>query len=106
MSALVAQAATHPSYQPTPKTNEIVEDLTFTFPAKTALGEVQHDFRQLHPFIQKVELKDLYQQNSTWTITYHDPKQALTVEMIAPIRREIVERASQNWHAQLVGSLQ
>lgn len=102
---LLSVVKTHPSYQPIPKTMPLIEDLTFTLPAKTAIGEVITKISKLNPIISKVELKDIYKQNHTFTIEYHDLKKNLAVTDIEQLRRDIVRQVEKSFQAQLVGEV-
>lgn len=83
----------------------LIEDLTFTLPAKTAIGEVITKISKLNPIISKVELKDIYKQNHTFTIEYHDLKKNLAVTDIEQLRRDIVRQVEKSFQAQLVGEV-
>ncbi len=98
--------SSHPTYQPIPKTSEIVEDLTFTLPAGTAMGDMIAELKTQSEILKTVELKDIYNQNYTFTFTYNDPSRNLTMEDITPIRRAIVQYVRQNWQGTLVGNLE
>jgi phenylalanyl-tRNA synthetase beta chain len=106
METLVTVAKTHPTYQPLPKTGFISEDLTFTLPEQTAVGEILTVIRQVDNLVESVDLKDTYQQNFTFSIRYHDPESNLTVEVVAPIRAKMVAIVEDTFGAKLVGALQ
>ncbi len=42
------------------------------------------------PLIESINLKDIFKQNYTFTITYRSKDKTLTNEEIAPIRKRIV----------------
>ena len=105
MADLLRVAHTHPSYHPAWKTSFVSEDLTFTLPAKTAVGEVISAIRSLDPVIRDVTLTDVYQQNFTFGIRYQSSTQNLTIEEIAPIRENLVKHILQQFQGVLVGTL-
>ena len=105
MRTLIQRIQTHPAYEPIPRTSEIIEDLTFTFPEKTQIGQVVGYVPSLSPLIRTVTLKDVYGQNMTLTITYNDRERNLDVAEIEPIRRKIVEGIQHTWSGVLVGSI-
>ena len=75
MSQLLKIAASHPIYQSIPKTAELKEDLTFTLPKKTLIGEVLASLKKADGLVKSVELKDQYKQNYTFGISYWSPDQ-------------------------------
>src|SRR5579859_1666721 len=103
--ALVQVVHSHPSYQPGVKTSEIVEDLTFTLPEKSEVGVVIETIRQTSPLITSVTLKDIYQQNYTFTIMYCDPTHNLDTAEVEPLRKNIVKVLQHQWSAMLIGQL-
>lgn len=105
MSDLLQVVRTHPAYQPIPKTMPILEDLTFTLPRKEAIGTVIDSITEISPLIKKVNVKDIYQQNVTFTIEYHDLKHNLAVEDIKPLREKIVSAVQSQHHGKLVGTV-
>jgi phenylalanyl-tRNA synthetase beta chain len=105
VAALMKVAKKHPTYQPIPKTSSIIEDLTFTLPEGTLVGPVINTLQSQSPLITQVELKDIFQQNHTFTLTYHDRAQSLSDADIAPLRKQVVAAVEENHQAKLVGSL-
>lgn len=105
MVELVNQAKTHPSYQPLAKYPNLLEDLTFTVPAKTGLGVIAETIKAVDPLVQSVTLSSTYQQNATYTISYTASDRALSSTDIAPIRKAIVEKITTVFGATLVGAL-
>lgn len=83
----------------------IIEDLTFTLPAKTHLGPVIETISSSSALIISVTIKSQFEANTTFTITYRDPKQSLKVASIAPIREKIVSKLTNTYQASLVGAL-
>ncbi len=105
MANLLKIAQSHPSYQPIPKTAVVIEDLTFTVPDKTAVGDLIQAMKESSELIRSVELHGLYQQNVTLTLTYHDETQNLTKEMVEPIRQQVIDTVANEFSGQLVGSV-
>ncbi len=106
VAKLLQVAHTHPTYQSIDATSEIIEDLTFTLLPHTAVGPLIETIKQSSPLITKVNLKDTYAQNVTFTITYHHPERNLTTEEVAPVRQEVVNQLQKDGQAKLVGQLQ
>jgi phenylalanyl-tRNA synthetase beta chain len=105
MRVLLQVARKYPIYQPLPKTNEIVEDMTFTLPAKTEVGLVIEAMKANTPLITAIEVASIYQQNITFRVTYHNPAATLSVAEIEPLREQVVKIVATNYHGQLVGQL-
>ncbi len=103
---LIKVSKKHPSYQPIPKTATITEELTFTLPEFTQVGNVINSIETSNPFITKVTLvDDPYKHNYTFTIYYHNPNKNITSQDIKPIRKKVVIDVSKKFKAQLVGNL-
>jgi hypothetical protein len=105
LAKLLSLIKTHPEYQPLPKTASVIEQLTFTLPAKTTIGPILQDIAQLSPKIKTVSLDSIYQHNYTFTIEYWSAKQNLTNEKVGPIRKRIVKVIEKIYQAKLVGKL-
>jgi len=104
-SKLLPHLKTHPHYQPISKGEALKEDLTFQLPPKTAVGKVIDIIISLHPKITSVELKDTYQHNMTFEITFNDPQRSLSSTQVQPIRQKIIDTITQKFQAKLIGSL-
>jgi len=102
---LLKIARTHPRYIPVVTTPPIIEDLTFTLPTKTFLGEVIDTINKQSKLIELVELTKVYHLNHTFQITYRNPKKSLKDRNIAPIRKKIVSSLRASHSAKLVGKL-
>lgn len=105
VASFVKQVKTHPTYQPIPRYPAIIEDLTFTIPEKTGLGQLLDHIQAVDPLIESVRLGAQYRQNCTYTITFRAKDAALSAAEIAPIRTKIVQSVAETFAAQLVGSL-
>ncbi len=95
---------THPTYQPIPKTAIVTEDLTFTLPKKIRVGEIMKLISESSTLITDVELKGIYNQNYSFAITYHDPKNNLASDDLKPVRKKIVQELEKQ-QGILVGTL-
>lgn len=102
---LLTVVHSHPEYQPLPKTAPVIEDLTFTLPEKTLVGEVVSTIKTTNPLVHSVALKDVYEHNFTFTVEYLDPTANLSAESVQPVRHEIVKLVQKKYQATLVGAL-
>ncbi len=105
MHLLNSIAQSHPKYIPIPKTNPLVEDLTFTFPPQTPMGEVIAQMKAEIVELDRVELKSWYQNNVTFTLWYFDPKLNMSNERVEPLRQQLVTAVEKKWQATLVGTI-
>lgn len=106
MPNLLKIAKKYPIYQPIPKTGSIGEDLTFTLPTETPVGEVMASIQQVNGLITHVAFIGEYQQNNTFRITYHHPEYNITGEEVTPIRSAIITQVQKEYGATLVGALE
>lgn len=97
------QANKYPHYQVINNQPIIIEDLTFKI-ANQAVGPLIEKMKKIDPLIKKVTLKDIYQQNYTFTYQYQREIGALSSEDVAPVRKKIVETMNDAGH-QLVGKI-
>ncbi len=105
VTPLITQASLHPLYVPVIDHPPIIEDLTFTIPHKTPIGPIISASQSVSPLIESVNLKDIYEQNHTFTITYRHPDKSLTDQEVAPIRKLIVTTLEKTFSAKLVGKI-
>lgn len=98
-------ARTYPHQLKIYKHPPIIEDLTFTITQPTPIGPILATIKQTDQIIERVDLKDSYKDNYTFTITYQ-AESALSSKDIAPIRKMIVKKVTQKHQAPLVGKLQ
>jgi len=105
MNELVAAARSHPAYEPAAKNTGIIEDLTFTLPAQTPIGNVITTINQTVGWIKKVELKSQYQANFTFSLEYRSETENLTSEQLIPVRKKIVANLENKFQAKLVGKI-
>jgi phenylalanyl-tRNA synthetase beta chain len=94
----------HPQYRPLPKTSPIIEDLTFEINPNTQVKEVINSIKQTSNLIYQVNLKDVYHNRYSFTIYYLDPKNNLSDQEVAPIRKEIVKKLKK-LNCKLVGKV-
>lgn len=95
----------HPKYKPLPKAAPLYEDLTFTLPEKTAVGKVISTIAGIDSKIANVELKDIYQQNYSFMVTFLNQDSSLSAAEVEPIRKAIIEKVQSEFGAQLVGAV-
>lgn len=74
-----------------PKYPAQIEDLTFTFPQKTRIGEVVRLVSSIEYRVSRIELKDIYKDAHTFRIWYQDPKKTLTDKEVEEIRNKILK---------------
>lgn len=104
-SAVVAASSTHPAYHPLPKAESLTEDLTFTLPARTSIGQLITNMEKASPLLT-ITLGDQYENNYTFHCTYLDPETSLSSQDVAPLRAAVVKLANESAGAVLVGTLQ
>lgn len=105
LSSLLKVVRSHPEYQPIPKTMALYEDFTFTLPSQTSIGKVIEALRAQSPLVIDVELKDVYRNNYTLTVSFQDPKQNLTAADIQPLRALFAQVVQKQFSGNLVGEL-
>ncbi len=105
LKPILKLAKTYPKYQPISAHPPIIEDLTFTLPKKTFLGQVLETIQSTHKLIAKVILTKTYHQNHTFNLTYQSMTKPLSDKIVAPIRSKIVATLKTNHRAKLVGKI-
>lgn len=103
---LAREAKNHYQFKPISSFAPLIEDLTFTLPPQSAVGPIINTMQACHKHIDTITLKDIYQRNHTFTITYQSFEKNLSSDEIAPIRKKIVTHLKTKHRAQLVGKLQ
>lgn len=103
---LANHAKTQQQFKPLSAYAPLIEDLTFTIPPKTPIGPIIKTIQSCHKHINEIVVKDIYQQNYTFTITYQSYEKNLSSEEIAPVRKKIVTTLKSKHRAILVGKLQ
>ncbi len=105
LTALQKVAQTHPTYQSIPKTPAVKEDLTFTLPDKTPVGEVLTTMRTADAQVTGVELTAVYNQNHTFSLTYWNADKSLTAQEIEAIRKAVITAVKTAHNGTLVGTV-
>ncbi|QQG41364.1 MAG: phenylalanine--tRNA ligase subunit beta [Candidatus Woesebacteria bacterium] len=77
-------------FQEIPKYPAQIEDITFTLPDKTLIGDVINEIYKVQSTIYKVELKDTYNDACTFRVEYLDPNKTLTNADVEITRKEII----------------
>ncbi len=98
-------SSTHPRYIPVTTHPPIIEDLTFILPPKTHLGPVISAIKAVSPLIETVSLKDIFQHNHTFTVSYRSSQRSLTDQEITPLRKLIVNALQKTFSTKLVGKI-
>ncbi len=102
---LIKVAHKHPNYEPIPITAIITEDLTFTISNEVLIGDVISSIKSVDKIITNVQMGEIYKNNYTFTISYHDPKMNLSSEEIKPIREKLVKQIEKEYKVKLVGEI-
>ncbi len=103
LEKISSQAKKYPYYQSISNQPVIIEDLTFVI-TTGAVGSLIEKMKVIDPLIKKVTLKDIYQQNYTFSYQYQGEMGPISSEEVAPIREKIVEMMN-NAGYQLVGKI-
>lgn len=106
VSTLIKLAQSHPKYQPLAKTNPVYEDMTFTLPAETAVGEIIETVKGQSPLITQVAYLDAYEQNVTLRVTYHNLDEQISEEVVSTLRKQVVKEVRSTHYGKLVGGLE
>lgn len=89
LNVLSQLAHRYPHYQALKTAPPVKEDLTFKFKKGLKVGELLQRMLAVNPLLQQVTLKDVYQQNYTFSYLYQ-AEEPLSNEQIAPLRAQIV----------------
>lgn len=92
----------YPEYQPLLRTSPVIEDLTFTLPAQTPVGEVKETIAEVSPLILRVEYLNQYQQNVSFRISFQDKEKQISDQTVVELRQRVVEAVSNAYNAKLV----
>jgi phenylalanyl-tRNA synthetase beta chain len=87
--ACLSSLIQHRKFKPISSNPAQVEDLTFVFPPKTRIGEVMCSVKSVSPFVEKVELKDIYNDAFTFTLWYQNPEKSLSNLEAKAVREKI-----------------
>jgi len=91
MSAICSSANDNKVFTPIPKFPPIIEDLSFTFPRKTPVGQVIQSTKAVSYLISAVDLTDSFEETKTFRITFQHPDKSLTDQEVKPIREKIIK---------------
>ncbi|HNQ17314.1 MAG TPA: phenylalanine--tRNA ligase subunit beta [Candidatus Woesebacteria bacterium] len=105
VASVFSVARSHPIYHPIAKTSPLVEDLTFTFPKHTPIGEVIKQMKEEIAEISNIQLASSFRNNVTFTIKYFDPKINMSNDRVEPLRQQLVYAVEKKWQASLVGTI-
>lgn len=78
-------------YKPIPKYPPQIEDITFTFPSKTKMGDVQSLITNFSSLVTNVELRDIYKDSYTFRVWYQHPTKTLTDKEVEKLRNKIAK---------------
>ena len=90
-------------YKPVPENPPQIEDMTLTLPSKTRIGDVAGLIKSSNQLINKVELKDIFNDAYTFRIWYQDPKKTITNEEVGKIREKIISSLKTKFGASVKG---
>ncbi|MCS7092700.1 MAG: phenylalanine--tRNA ligase subunit beta, partial [Patescibacteria group bacterium] len=80
------------SYKPTSKYPAQTEDYTFEIPKNVKVGDLINKMYKISKLIKDIKLKDIYKDNYTFTVTYHDKTKTLTDKQVAKIRNILLSK--------------
>lgn len=89
------------TYESLPKYPPQVEDLTFSFPQKTKIGEVISFIKTQDKLIASAELKDIYKDAYTITVLYQHPTKTLTNKEVEGVREKIIKAVENKFGGRL-----
>lgn len=89
------------SFKPIPKYPAQMEDITFTLPEKTYVGEVVNYIQSTNRLITGVNLKDTYQNAYTFSVKYQNLQKTLTNDEAEKIRKEIASSVKNKFGGQI-----
>ena len=79
------------SFKPIPKYPAQIEDLTFSFPSRTKIGEVIDYVFSSNKSVAKMELGDIYNENYTFRLWYQHPDKTLTDIEVEKVRNQLTK---------------
>lgn len=89
------------SFSPLPNFPPQIEDITFSFPEKTYLGQVAEKMMAVDKLVSDVKLVDKYNNNFTFRIWYQHPTKTLTDKEVELLRTKIIRFLSGKFGASL-----
>jgi len=88
-------------YQPIGGFPPQIEDLTFVFPPKTRIGEVLKTIHKTNDLISEVILKEIFQDNYTFRLSYQSHRKTLTDQEVKKIRETVVQKIKDTYGGRL-----
>jgi phenylalanyl-tRNA synthetase beta chain len=88
-------------YKTIPKYPAQIEDITFTFPPKTKIGEALSSIKLADSLISNVELTDIYLDSYTFRIWYLNPKKTLIDKEVEDLRKKVLDIVKTKFGGQL-----
>jgi phenylalanyl-tRNA synthetase beta chain len=101
VSKLIKAAPKVISFKTISKYPAQIEDITFSIPEKTKIGDIVNFILQIHRCICNVELKDVFEKAYTFRIWYQDSEKTLTDEDVEKIRKEITSGVKSKFGASI-----
>jgi phenylalanyl-tRNA synthetase beta chain len=89
------------SFKAIPKFPPQIEDLTFTFPARTKIGEIIDFVLAKEKLAKNMELTDTYKDAYTFRLWYQHPEKTLTDKEVQEIRENILRDLLKRYGANL-----
>ena len=77
-----------------PKYPAQIEDLTFSFPERTKIGQVMENIKKIDKEIVNIKLLDSYKNSYTVRIWYQNPNKTLNNTEVESIRKTVVKNVS------------
>ena len=90
-------------YTPISKFPPVIEDLSFTVPAQTPVGELMNSISAVSDKIHAVQFLNKFENTVSVRMEYLNPVQPLTPEEVNTLRQQIIEVVERSFHAQLKG---
>ncbi|MBI2066021.1 phenylalanine--tRNA ligase subunit beta [Candidatus Woesebacteria bacterium] len=87
------------SFKPLPKYPAQIEDLTFSFPSRTKIGEVIAFVLSKEKLVSRMELTDIYKDAYTFRLWYQHPSKTLTDSEVEKIREDIIKSVKEKFGA-------
>jgi len=91
-------------YTPISKFPPVIEDLSFTVPAQTPVGELMNSISAVSDKIHAVQFLNKFENTVSVRMEYLNPVQPLTPEEVNTLRQQIIEVVERSFNAQLKGS--
>ncbi|PWU22967.1 hypothetical protein C5B42_04480 [Candidatus Cerribacteria bacterium 'Amazon FNV 2010 28 9'] len=102
--AILKLCAKYPQLKPIPKLSPIIEDMTFELAHDMKIQSMIELIQTTDPLIAKVELKDQFRENATFTITYQPTTETSATDLL-PLRKKIAKTIEQQG-GKLIGKVE